>query len=247
MADYPERRVLIAGGAVGEEVPLDRKAAHHLVHVLRMAEGERVVAFTPAGAEFVAVIARARKHRASLLLEAPVVRPRDATRREFRLGFSPPRAQRADWLIEKATELGVAVLQPIIFSRTQGEREAQSAQRLQRWTRIASEAAEQCRRGDLPRILGPVTWDAFLAGGGDDGARLLAHIGPDSLPLARALTDASPRAVTAVVGPEGGLTPAEADAGRAAGFTCVSLGPTLLRTETAAIACAALLALTALP
>jgi 16S rRNA (uracil1498-N3)-methyltransferase len=113
------------------------------------------------------------------------------------------------------------------------------AKRLERWERIVREAAGQCRRSHLPRLVPPQPFAAALAAC-DEELRLLLWE-EESRPLAEVLPPAPPRSVALLIGPEGGLTVAEVAAARAAGFVPVRLGPRILRTETAGLAAAAVL------
>jgi 16S rRNA (uracil1498-N3)-methyltransferase len=145
-----------------------------------------------------------------------------------------------DLVVQKATELGVARLVPLLCERSVVQLDAQHAQRkLSHWRAIAVAACEQCGRNRLPELAAPAALAEFLRGGGAAGkTRLL--LSPDATATLAEL--ARPAAgVTVLVGPEGGLADQERQAALAAGFTAVRLGPRVLRTETAAIVALAVL------
>jgi 16S rRNA (uracil1498-N3)-methyltransferase len=157
---------------------------------------------------------------------------------ELTLATAIPKGERFDWMVEKATELGVARLVPLITARSVVDPRATKLDRLRRQT-IA--AAKQCGRSRLLELEPPMLWES-LACRNDDWPRLLAH--PGGLPAREWPRIRHGGRATLAIGPEGGFTPAEVDCGRAGGWGVVSLGPTTLRMETAGVAgCSILLAL----
>jgi 16S rRNA (uracil1498-N3)-methyltransferase len=228
--------VAVPAARAGEALWLERGASRHLVRVLRMRPGDAVVAFTPEGREYEGRIAAVERGRVCLEIGSERERKAGGAGVRVRLGFSPPKPQRADWLVEKATELGAGELVPVLCARTQGERAGMAAGRRARWGRIAREAAEQSGRAGLPEIAGPVALADFLRDAGE-GLKLVADRGPGSRPLPEVMGEAGEAAgVVLLVGPEGGLTEGEVRAAEAAGFVRARLGRTILRTETAALA-----------
>jgi 16S rRNA (uracil1498-N3)-methyltransferase len=137
-----------------------------------------------------------------------------------------------DWIVEKTTELGVVRIAPVVtrFTVARGDH-------VERWRRVALAAAKQCGRTRIPTVDAPRAFDVALR---DDwpGLRLLAW--EDEAAVRLADVPGTPRAVTMVVGPEGGFEDAEVAAGRAAGFATVTLGRRVLRAETAAVVATAL-------
>jgi 16S rRNA (uracil1498-N3)-methyltransferase len=145
------------------------------------------------------------------------------------------KGDKLDAIVRDATELGATGIVPAIGERSVARPDAARAAR---WRRIAVEAARQCGRGDAPTIAAPVSFaEAVRAAGAGEALRLCFDPGADRS-LGAALAALAQQAVTFAVGPEGGLTPAELGAAEAAGFTRVTLGPLVLRTETV---CAAVL------
>lgn len=209
--------------ADGHAVLLEGKPAHYLANVLRLGEGAEVLLFDGETGEWRAVIEAAHKKRL-VLRAAEQTRPPEILP-DLTLAFAPVKRAPLEWLIEKATELGVARLQPVITHRTVVERLNPD-----RLTAIAIEAAEQCGRTRLPLLLSPVKLDAFLAA---PPGRILFADETGGAPL---VTAALPGPATILTGPEGGFTPEERDRILAAGATGVGLGPRILRAETAALA-----------
>jgi 16S rRNA (uracil1498-N3)-methyltransferase len=149
---------------------------------------------------------------------------------ELRLLLAIFKFDRMEWAIEKAAEIGVAEIVPLKAARSEPHLSAAAEKRVQRWRRIAHETAQQARRISPPQIFDPVPFrDAIAA----ERGIVLAEAEAD-LSLTRALGQATPP-VTVAIGPEGGWTPGELQSFRQAGWTLASLGPTILRTETAAI------------
>jgi len=221
--------------ALGQAFDLPESAARH-AQVLRLQPGDPIDLFDGLGgawhAEIVSmgrqrVEAVARSHRAPL---APAEHP-------ITLAVGMPANERMDWLVEKATELGVSRLVPLLTERAvlrlSGER---AERRVGHWRAIAISACEQSGRDVLPVIAPVCTLDEWLTQSAGDGAacRIRFSLGADAMPW-RALTLTTGQALTAALGPEGGWSPAEEARLQAAGLRPVSLGSAVLRTETAAI------------
>jgi len=210
----------------GARVELDAGQANYLGNVLRMKEGAELLVFDSASGEWLARIAEAGRKRMSLNVER---RTREAeTIPDVWLAFAPVKRTRIDWLVEKATELGAARLIPVATQRTVVER-----LNLDRLRAHIIEAAEQCGRTMLPELAEPVPLARFLKQ--RDEARTLyfadEHGGE---PAASAF---KPGAAAILTGPEGGFADAERTAIRTApNAVAISLGPRILRAETAALA-----------
>lgn len=206
---------------------LEQASANYLGNVLRMGEGAEVLLFDGTSGEWLGRIASVGKKRMTLLVERrtkPLEQVPDLT-----LAFAPVKRAPLDWLVEKATELGVARLQPVATHRTVVERV-----KLERLEAIAIEAAEQCGRTLLPEIAEPVTLTAFLKH--VKGTLYFA----DETGGEPAASTFAPGSATILTGPEGGFTPDEREAIRALpNARAISLGPRILRAETAALAAVA--------
>ncbi len=210
----------------GELVALDPAQANYLGNVLRLKEGDDLLLFDGASGEWLASIAEAGKKRMTLaVIEA--TRPQE-TVPDLTLAFAPIKKGRVDWLVEKAVELGVTRLAPVLTQRTIVDK-----LNLERMRAHIVEAAEQCGRTSLATLDAPVKLHAFLRG--LDGKRALYFA--DETGGEPAASAFAPGPATLLTGPEGGFTPGEATAIRAApGARAISLGPRILRSETAALA-----------
>ena len=225
----------------GEAARLIGHEAHHLAHVMRAKAGQPVTLFDGSGAEFSATITRVGRAEINLHVDA-----RHELDRELRfaitLGVALPKGDRQKWLVEKATELGVARLVPLITERS-NDRESPAA--LDKLRRAVIEASKQCGRNRLMQIATPVPAGEFF--GADEFVstteaaqlRLIAHPGGGKLELPAE----GPASVAIAVGPEGGFTDAELDAARESNWQAVDLGTRILRIETAALALIARIAL----
>jgi 16S rRNA (uracil1498-N3)-methyltransferase len=218
--------------ASGTDVALPESAAYHVARVLRLRPGAPLVAFDGTGHDFRCEITA---------VEGDVVRVAVGERtpglRDSPLGITlvqaVSRSERMDWTLQKATELGVRAIVPVLSARSVVRLDERQAERkLRHWKAIVAGACEQSGRSTLPEVRSPVELGRFLAESPREGQRLvLSPAGPAS--LAGLATTAS--RVELLIGPEGGLDDHELDAATRAGFSPVRLGPRVLRTETAGI------------
>lgn len=212
--------------AQGATLTLDGAAANYLGNVLRLKAGDRVKLFDDRTGEWLAEMVEASRKRVTLTI-ADQLRPRE-TVPDLWLLFAPLKRAPTDWLVEKATELGVARLVPVITQRTVAERV-----KIERLRAIGIEAAEQCDRTMLPDIAEPVKLATLLARWPADRTLLFADE-TGGAPLLGA-APAPPAAI--LIGPEGGFTDEERAMIRAhPAARPVALGPRILRAETAALA-----------
>jgi 16S rRNA (uracil1498-N3)-methyltransferase len=216
----------------GSLVELPPAAASHLIKVLRMRSGDELVLFPGDGREFPAAVESVRGARVHVLVgEARTVN------RESPLGVTLvqciARADRMDVIVQKATELGVARIVPVLSRRSVVRLDAKQAQsKATHWRAIAVSACEQCGRNRLPLVETPRRLIDHLADAPSDGARLV--LDPDAAePPAEMPSGGS---VQVAIGPEGGFDAEELEAFAVAGFEPMRLGPRVLRTETAALA-----------
>lgn len=208
------------------EFVLDGPEAHHLVSVRRLGPGDRVSLFNGCGLEYPAEVVHADRKRATLNVHEAVAADRE---RPFPLTIAAamPKGDRGDFLVEKLVELGVARFVPLLAERSVVQPKESRLEKLQQ---AVIEASKQCGRNVLMRIDDLTRWSDFLKRA--EGWRAILHPGDGA-------STASPSAGrTFAVGPEGGFTEAEVAAAEAAGWTRISLGPRILRIETAAIAAA---------
>ncbi|MGG5821261.1 16S rRNA (uracil(1498)-N(3))-methyltransferase [Falsiroseomonas sp. HW251] len=218
---------LDAALAEGAEVEAPPAQAHHL-GVLRRGVGDPVRVFNAGDGEYDASIALLRKDRLRLALGARVRPP--AAEPEIRLLVAALKRDAMDWLVEKATELGVTRVQPVLTRRTVADRA--NAQRL---AAIARGAAEQCERLSVPDVREAEPLHRVLDGW--DGVPVLAAMERSAAPPLRLALGGSAAPLALLVGPEGGFEAAELDDLRRRAFVVpAALGPRILRAETAAVA-----------
>jgi 16S rRNA (uracil1498-N3)-methyltransferase len=229
-------RLYVADGlGKGRRLTADDRALHYLLHVLRRSEGDPLLLFNGRDGEFHARIAEAGKKRMTFEV-LDQTRAQEAAP-DVWLCFAPLKKDAVDFLIEKATELGASRLVPVTTQHT-------AAARLnrERLTAVATEAAEQSARLDVPEIAEPVTLDALRLQWPHERRLLLCAEAGDAKPLAEALTAVTSDVMKSnkygiLVGPEGGFQEDELDRLRKLHFvTAVGLGPRILRAETAALA-----------
>lgn len=224
--------------AQGASVTLKGTAANHVMRVLRLRVGEQIALFNGSGGEFAGRIEAFQGGAVTVAVgEQHEVERESPLSLTLAQGIS--RGERMDLVVQKATELGVTKLVPVFTERSVVRLDAQQAlKKLEHWRAIAIAACEQSGRNCPPGIAAPVPLRDFLRSDMNVGTKLL---------LAPAATLRIPdvprpdRAVTVLIGPEGGLTPQEQECAVVAGFIGVRLGPRILRTETAAIAALTLL------
>ena len=229
------------------EVVLRGSEAHHAGNVLRMQPGEKLVLFNGKGRELTAEIATIANDEIRLrkLHEAETA----PLRCRIVLGQAIPKGKNMDLVVQKAVEIGAAEIAPIISDRTIVHLDSESvSQKQAKWQQIAIEAAKQCGQNWLPRVHAPKKLaDFFSASQQAFDLRLIGSLQPDAQHLKKILETYSseqgsrPRSVLMLVGPEGDFTPAELALARRHGCQPITLGPIILRVETAAIYCLSVL------
>ena len=213
------------------DAPAD--AAHHLAHVLRLAEGDLLVVFDGRGLEYPATIERMGKSAVTLRVAEPSEVNRESPLHVI-LAQGISSGERMDYTVQKAVELGVAEIQPLATERSVVRLSAErAARRVAHWQGIAVASCEQSGRNVVPQVHPVASVTSWLAQVPPDALRLT--LSPDAASTLHEIE--RPRgAIVLLVGPEGGLSPRERDDARAAGFNGLRLGPRVLRTETAALA-----------
>jgi len=216
--------------------------AHHMLNVVRVRVGEEVSLFDGSGAVACARLLQGRRGEATLQVlsveSVDVEAPRKLT-----IACSLPRATRMDFLIEKCCEIGVSRFVPMVARRSVVDPLERQENHLVRWRRIALEASKQCGRTRLMEITAVLPFESALLTR-EQAVRMIASPAPGGPGLAEFAAGLQPgQGVTAFIGPEGGFTPEEMDLAAQAGCAAVSLGPRILRVETAAVALAACLLL----
>ena len=215
---------------LGADIAPGEGQAHYLLHVMRAKVGDHLRLFNGRDGEWVAEIAELKKNRVRLVAQKQTAA--QASSPDLWLVFAPIKKTPADYVTQKATELGVSVLQPVMTRRT-----IVSRVNTERMLANAVEAAEQSERLDVPEIREPVSLEKLLASWPQGRRLIFCDEGGDALPLAQALREESAECWAILSGPEGGFDPAERDMLRAQSFVVpVTLGPRILRADTAALA-----------
>lgn len=218
--------------ASGAELELGAAAAGHVARVLRLAAGDVLTLFNGTGGEYQAEITEIRRGAVRVQVGEHVPIESESPLAVI-LVQGVSRGERMDWVIQKATELGVHAILPVLTERSVVKLDArQNAAKHAHWRAIAISACEQCGRNRVPEIGRAIELGDWLAANRGDGTRITLDTRA-SVPLSRL---APAQAVTLLIGPEGGLTYHEREAARSAGFEARTLGPRVLRTETAAVA-----------
>jgi 16S rRNA (uracil1498-N3)-methyltransferase len=210
-------------------IVLDAEESHHLARVLRLMPGATVFAFDGNGVEYECEVARVHKDAAELQVIARLSNEIESPL-ELTLGQALIKGDKFDWVVQKATELGVTRIVPLVTEHSEFRKAEGRELRLQRWRRIALEATKQCSRRKLIELAEIATFAQFCAA--ETGVKLIFSERGGSR-----LADV-PRAnsVTLAIGPEGGWSERELALAEAQGFLPMQLGNRILRTETAAVA-----------
>jgi 16S rRNA (uracil1498-N3)-methyltransferase len=229
-------------------INLTGSEAHHARDVLRMRVGDKIVLFNGRGheitAEIIGLTVDAIDLRKLHEAETPPVQCRIV------LGQAIPKGKNMDLIVQKAVEIGAAKIAPIISDRTIVQVDAESAEQKQsRWQHIAIEAAKQCGQNWLPHVYAPRRLAELFSPAAEESfdLQLIGSLQPGARHLKKILADFSsehqdrPRSVLILVGPEGDFTPAELELARRHGCHPITLGPIILRVETAAIYCLSIL------
>lgn len=215
-------------------VTLTADEARHLREVLRLQPGDEVSVFDGAGKEFRAHVVQARREFAELKLAEEIATARPESPLHITLAVALLKGEKFDLVVQKATELGVNKIVPLItrYADIKLRDESDATKRVARWQRIALEAAKQSGRAVVPKVENPTPFESVLK----NPCLLFSERGGEHR-LTRIDTDS----ITAIIGSEGGWSDEELDAARGAGAQIITLGGRILRAETAAITAAALL------
>lgn len=222
-----------------ENLVLSGEEAHHCADVMRCREGDRIIVFNGAGTEAEAEITSVAKDRIELKTRLVSNTPRPPA--AITLGQAVPKGKNMDLIVQKATELGASRIVPLLSERTVVQLDDEDMEKKrQKWERVAIEACKQCGQNWIPEVATPVKVEVFVKTARDP-LKLIAAISPDAAPLKQILAareaegEAKPTSATILIGPEGDFTPAEISQSLSFGFLSLSLGPIILRSETAAI------------
>jgi len=233
------RRFYAPPGAFADQtVTLAADEARHLRDVLRLKTGDEVYVFNGVGREFRCSVSSARRDSAELRIEAEVQPAKPESQLQLTLCVALLKGEKFDLVVQKATELGVTKVVPLItrYADIHLRDEADARKRVARWQRIALEAAKQSGRAFVPQISAPLAFASLLVDSKDDLRVMFSERSGGTL------SNLPPsRSVTALVGSEGGWSDEEIEQTAAENFHIVTLGGRILRAETAAIAVTALL------
>ena len=214
----------------GAQFALSPEAAQHVAKSLRLKTGDPLTVFDGRGGEYEAVIQRIERDRVDVKVGAF----RDVEREsslDVGLVQGLPEADKMDWIIQKAAELGVCWIQPVVCDRSvvrlSGER---AARREQHWRRVAVAACEQCGRNRIPDVRPTLGFQSWIAVASNAKRWMLAR---DGTPVSAMQAPEGP--LELLIGPEGGLSERERDLATSRGFEPVAIGPRVLRTETAPV------------
>ncbi|VVQ36559.1 Ribosomal RNA small subunit methyltransferase E [Pseudomonas fluorescens] len=211
------------------EHELPEAQAHYISRVLRMAEGDALQLFDGSGQEFRATLVEVGKKRVVVQIAESFAGQVESPL-SIHLGQGLSRGERMDWAIQKATELGVTEITPIFSDRCEVRlKDERADKRLMHWRQVAISACEQCGRSRVPVIHPPLLLADWLK---QTQAELKLVLHPVAEPL---VSHAKPATLAFLIGPEGGLSDAEVDQAKSAGFHAARLGPRVLRTETAPV------------
>jgi 16S rRNA (uracil1498-N3)-methyltransferase len=224
-------RYFVETPITSDQATLEGAEAHHLIHVMRVKCGSRVVLFDGSGAEFEAAVEKVGRSSLELSILAREEIDRELPF-EITLGVALPKGDRQKWLVEKAVELGVAKLTPLQTERAVAQPVEKALDRLQR---SVIEASKQCGRNRLMEIQTPREFADFIENSAAQSCRLLAHPQESQLRTNLPLQNELPKSVMLAVGPEGGFSSAEVAQAAKAGWQTIDLGRRILRIETAAI------------
>ncbi|AMM24766.1 16S rRNA (uracil(1498)-N(3))-methyltransferase [Variovorax sp. PAMC 28711] len=220
--------------SAGTSLALPPGAARH-VQVLRLQPGDAITLFDGAGGEYNATVERMGRSDVDVVVGAHHAVEREAAR-AVHLAVGMPANERMDWLVEKATELGVASIQPLMTAhgvlRLAGER---ADKKRAHWEAIAIASCEQCGRNRVPAIHPVRPFAGWLATADDSHARLILSLADGTASVTEVAATLGERSVQVLSGPEGGLSPGEEKDAVARGFAPLTLGPRVLRAETAAL------------
>jgi 16S rRNA (uracil1498-N3)-methyltransferase len=227
-----------------DSLTLDEDESHHALQVLRLSPGDLATVFDGRGHE--AKVRLVEPHGRSVRFEILARQTSPAPAFTLSLGQAVPKNKAMDWIVQKTTELGLHAIWPILSDRTVIQVDGERGDAKQhKWQQTALEACKQCGQNRLPVIHPCLSTTDFLAQSGQPQLKLIASLQPDARPLHQILDEARAhgpiREVLYLIGPEGDFTPSEIGKARSTGYLPVSLGPNILRSETAALYLASVL------
>ena len=220
----------------GADLVLEPEPSRHIAKALRMNVGDELTLFDGRGGEYLATITAVGRNNVEVRTGEHLHSERESPL-QVHLGVAVSRGDRFDWVVQKATELGVARITPLVTERTGVKLAAERAdKKLAHWQQVATSACEQCGRNRVPVVESLRSCSDFV-GNVDAQLKLVLHHRAEQRPTG----DISIQTAALLVGPEGGLSGEEIKQAEKAGFRSLALGPRVLRTETAPLAALAIL------
>jgi 16S rRNA (uracil1498-N3)-methyltransferase len=213
---------------------LEEDESRHCAQVLRLSAGDEITVFDGCGRSARASIRQVSKHAVSL--EMGEVTRTLAPSPAIILAQAVPKGKTIEWIIEKAVELGVSQIIPLVTRHTIVKYDAEEAiKKAEKWQKVALEACKQCGQNWLPQVLPPIDGRTFLESP-REGAKIIASLAPGALPLKQLIAESTTATqVTVMIGPEGDFSTEETQLALHAGYRPATLGSLVLRSETAAL------------
>jgi 16S rRNA (uracil1498-N3)-methyltransferase len=227
----------------GETITIsDPSRLHYLRDVLRLKPGDHLTIFDSNGKEYLAAIRESDKKGISLsiLKQLPV----KSSPIKIAVACAIPKGSRMDEIVDKLTQLGVDVIIPMITERVVVKVEASEEAKFERWRKVALSAVEQSHRTSFPIITNVMAVDEVLAKSKEYDIKLIPTLTGDRKSLKEVISRINPKSILALIGPEGDFSPTEIEAALRHGFVPITLGDSILRVETAAVAIASFLRFT---
>lgn len=235
------RRFFIAMPLEAAPLIISGDDAHHISHVLRMQAGDKLTLIAPDEEVGVAVITGIEKDTVQLSLEKKITEAQEASV-QITLAQGLPKSDKMDYIVQKTVELGVHKIIPMAAEHSVVKYDAaKKIERVKRWQKIASEAAKQCRRTTMPVVANIQSLSEIVEGVDEGTVLIMLYEGQVQKGLKETLQALKSSKYVLLVGPEGGFSKAEADLCTARKAQVVTMGPRILRTETAAVAAVAAL------
>ncbi|GJQ48938.1 RsmE family RNA methyltransferase [uncultured Candidatus Kuenenia sp.] len=234
-------RFFIPNVSIDSEIWIEGKEAHHILHVKRAKQGNKITLFDGKGIEYKAVVVETQRARLKVFIESSLVVDREPNV-SITIAVSIPKGKFSDILIQKCSELGIHTLTPLHCERSVVAIKETSAEKRERWNKIVIESSKQCKRNILTEITTGVAIEDFLKTLCDYDLSLIPCLRRHAMSLKAVLRERpSAKKIVCLIGPEGGFTDNEIERAVEKGCIPVTLGSSTLRIETAAIAVSSML------